>query len=119
MDRSDLMYYLAYIFLFILLGVWLLLWTLGAIGGFGEMLLIWLLSIGILMLAFGSVRTRESPQGSTMLIAAGMLLSIFMLIMLAVVSDIIGGWVGASVGIILFGMVGLILLFRGLRLESR
>jgi hypothetical protein len=111
MEKSDLLYYLAYILLFIFLGIWLLLWALDVVEKLGDTFLLWLLTAGVLMLVFGMVKTRDAPQGSIMLIASGAVLSVFTLILLAVLSDIIGGWVGASVGIIIIGIVALVILF--------
>jgi hypothetical protein len=114
MEKSDMMYYTAYILLLILLGVWLLVWAVGIIA-LDEMFLFWLFSAGLLMIVFGTVRTKEAPRGSTLLIGAGMLLSILMLMFLAIITDLIGGWVGAAIGIILIGIAGLIILLLSLR----
>jgi hypothetical protein len=114
MEKSDLMYYVAWITVFILLGLWIVIWALDAVD-LGEMVLLWLLCNGILMIVLGMVRTKEAPRGSNVLIASGMLVSILMLMALAVMSNVIGGWVGAGVGMILIGIVGLIILFRNLK----
>ena len=114
MERSDMMYYGAYITLFILLGIWIVIWALDMVT-FGEMFLLWLLCAGVLMIALGTIRTREAPRGSNVLLAAGMLLTIVMLMSLAIMSDIIGGWIGAGIGIILIGIVGLFILFRNMK----
>ncbi len=114
MEKSDLMYYTAYILLFILLGVWLLIWAIDMIR-LDEMFLLWLLSAGIMMIALGTVKTEEAPGGSTLLIGAGMLLSIFMLMFLAIMSNIIGGWVGAALGIIVIGIAGLVVLLMTIK----
>jgi hypothetical protein len=67
-----------------------------------------------LMIALGTIRTREAPKGSNVLLASGMLLSIVMLMSLAVMSDLLGGWIGAGIGMILIGVVGLFVLFRNM-----
>lgn len=113
MEKSDKMFYGAWITLFILLGVWIVIWALDMVD-FGEMFLLWLLCAGILMIALGAVKTREAPKGSNLLIASGMLLSIVMLMALAVMSNILGGWIGAGIGMILIGIVGLFVLFRNM-----
>ncbi|KYK29599.1 MAG: hypothetical protein AYK23_01675 [Candidatus Proteinoplasmatales archaeon SG8-5] len=114
MEKSDMMYYVAWITVFILLGLWIVIWALEVVN-LGEMFLMWLLSDGILMIVLGIIRTREAPRGSNVLLATGMLVSILMLMALAVMSDIVGGWVGAGIGMILIGVVGLIILFRNLK----
>jgi len=114
MEKSDVMFYSAYIILFILLGVWFLFWALDYVG-LGEMFLFWLLSAGVLMILLGTIRTREAPSGSTLLLGSGMLLSIVMLMFLAIATDMIGGWVGAAVGMILIGIVVFIILLLNMR----
>ncbi len=114
MEKSDVMFYSAYIILFILLGVWFLFWALDYVG-LGEMFLLWLLSAGVLMILLGTVRTREAPSGSTILLGGGMLLSIVMLMFLAIVTDIVGGWIGAAIGMILIGIVVFIILLLNMR----
>jgi hypothetical protein len=113
MERSDMMSYVAWITLFILLGLWIVIWALGAVD-LAEMLLLWLLCAGIMMIVLGFIRTREAPRGSNVLIASGMLLSIVMLMALAIMSNVIGGWIGAGIGMILIGVVGLIMLLRNM-----
>jgi hypothetical protein len=114
MEKSDVMYYVAWISVFMLLGIWIVIWALEAVD-LGEMFLLWLLCDGVLMIILGMVRTREAPRGSNVLIASGMLVSILMLMALAVLSEIIGGWVGAGVGIICIAIVGLIMVVRNLK----
>ena len=114
MEKSDMMYYSAYLILFILLGVWFLFWALGYVG-LGEMFLFWLLSAGVLMIILGTFRTKEAPHGSSLLIGSGMLLSIVMLLFLAITTDLIGGWVGAALGIILIGITGFVILLMSMK----
>ncbi len=100
MEKSDMMYYSAYLILFILLGVWFL---------------FWLLSAGVLMIILGTFRTKEAPHGSSLLIGSGMLLSIVMLLFLAITTNLIGGWVGAALGIILIGITGFVILLMSMK----
>jgi hypothetical protein len=115
MKRSDITYYVGYLSLFIMLGVWMLLLAMDILS-FGEAFLMWLLSAGILLVVIGAV--NRSRGASNMQLAAGLVLAVFVLIMLAVSSDILGGFVGAALGIILIGVIGLALLFRNIRLEA-
>jgi len=114
MEKSDMAYYGGYITVFIMAGVWLLAWSLEALS-FGDAFLLWLLSAGIILVAIGALGTSDFRRASSFQITAGLVLSIFVLIMLAVTSDIIGGFVGASIGIILIGIVGLLMLIRNTR----
>jgi hypothetical protein len=109
-----MIYYVAWILTFILLGVWILVWAMDYVN-FVEMVLVWLLSIGVLMIIFGTMRSEDAPRGSTVLIGAGMLLAIFMIVLLGVMTDLIGGFLGIGFGIILVGIAGLVLLFLSIR----
>lgn len=114
MQKSDMIYYVAWILTFILLGVWILVWAMDYVN-FVEMVMVWLLSIGVLMIIFGTMRSEDAPRGSTVLIGAGMLLAIFMIVLLGVMTDLIGGFLGIGFGIILVGIAGLVLLFLSIR----
>jgi hypothetical protein len=116
MKKTDIVYYVGYLTLFILFGVWMLLWALEAVH-FSEALLLWGLSAGIILVIIGG--SGISGRGaSNFQLGAGLGLSAFMLILLGVTGDAIGGIVGAAVGIIVIGIIGLVLLFRGIRKEA-
>ena len=114
MEKSDIIYYVAWILTFILLGVWILVWAMDKVD-FAEMVMVWLLSVGVLMIIFGTMRSEDAPRGSTVLIGAGMLLAIFMIVLLGVTTDLIGGVLGIGFGVILVGITGLVLLFLSIR----
>jgi hypothetical protein len=116
MKRNDIVYYVGYLTLFILFGVWMLLWALDAVL-FREAILLWGLSGGIILVIIGG--SGVSGRGaSNFQLGAGLGLTAFMLILLGVTSDVMGGIVGAAVGIIVIGIIGLLLLFRGIRKEA-
>ncbi|MBA3045607.1 MAG: hypothetical protein KKH41_04725 [Candidatus Thermoplasmatota archaeon] len=115
MKRRDLVYYVGWFTLLILLGVWMLLWALGTLK-FGEAILLWLLSASMLLVVIGGISGRR--PASNVQLGAGLVLCVFVLIMLGIVSDVLGGFVGAAVGIILIGIIGLLLLFRNIKLEA-
>jgi len=115
MKKNDFVYYAGWLTMLILMGVWMLLWAMGTVH-FGEAVLLWLLSGGILLIIIGSI--SGSWSSSSFQLGAGMVLSVFMLMMLAISSNIIGGIVGAALGIILIGIIGLVLLLRNIKLEE-
>jgi hypothetical protein len=117
MNKSDIAYYVSYIIVLLMAGIWLLAWALGAIP-LGEAFMFWLLSIGILLVVIGAIGTSASRGASSFQINTGLVLSIVVLIVLAVTSDILGGFVGAAIGIILIGLVGLLMLLRNIRQEA-
>ncbi|MFO7618272.1 MAG: hypothetical protein R6W91_01215 [Thermoplasmata archaeon] len=115
MRKNDIMYYVGWFTLLILLGVWMLVWALGA-ARMGEAFLLWLMSAGILLIIISFV---SGPRGiSSFLLGAGLALTVFTLILLGIASNILGGLVGTAVGIILIGIIGLALLFRNIRVEA-
>ncbi|MDO9537448.1 MAG: hypothetical protein Q7J68_03915 [Thermoplasmata archaeon] len=117
MNKSDMAYYLGYITLFIMLGVWMLLWAMKVIG-FGDAFLLWLLSAGVLLIIISASGAASTMGSANFLLGTGLLLSVFTLIMLALTSNAIGGLIGAAVGIILIGIIGLVLLYRKIRQEA-
>ncbi len=114
MEKSDIGYYISWIVILIMAGMWLLVWALDAMS-FAESFLFWLLSAGVLLVIIGAIGSSDSRRASTFQITTGLVLSIFVLIMLGVTSDIMGGLVGAAIGIILIGIVGLVRLRRNIR----
>ncbi len=106
MKKEDLMFYLAYIMLFILLGVWMLIWALTDLC-IGCAFVFWLLCAGVIMMVMGTIKTKRKPHGESTLIIGGMLLSIISLVILAFIFDIISVWVTVAIAIILIGIGGL------------
>jgi hypothetical protein len=116
MKKTNIVYYVGWMTLLILLGMWQLAWALDAVL-FREAAMLWLVSAGIILIIIGA--SGVSGRGaSNFQLGAGLSLTVFMLIMLGVTSDVLGGLVGASVGIILIGIIGLALLFRKIRTEA-
>jgi len=116
MKRNDIVYYAGWLTLFILFGVWMLVWALDAVR-LGEAFLLWLLSGGIILILIGG--SNVSGRGaSNFQLGGGMALSAFTLILLGLRGDIIGGAVGTAVGIIILGIIGLVLLLRKIKLEA-
>ena len=113
MEKSDIGYYVGWIVVLIMAGVWLLAWAMDAMS-FGEAFLFWLLSTGLLLVIMGAISSSDSRRASTFQITSGLVLSIFVLIMLSITGDMIGGFVGAAIGIILIGIVGLVMLLRNI-----
>ena len=115
MRKRDVVYYVGWFTLLILLGVWMLLWALGSLD-MSEAFLLWLMSAGILLVIIGLV--SGSRNASNFQLGAGLALTVFTLILLGIFSKVLGGLVGAAVGIILIGIIGLALLFRNIKLEA-
>lgn len=117
MEKSDIGYYVGWILMLIMAGVWLLAWAMDAMS-LGEAFLFWLLSAGILLVIIGAIGSSDSRRASTFQITAGLILSVVIFIMLGITSDILGGIVGVAIGIILIGIVGLLMLLRNIKLGA-
>ncbi len=116
MKKTEMVYYAGYLTLFILFGVWMLVWALGG-ARLGQAFLLWLLSAGIMLVIIGG--SNVSGRGaSNFQLGSGLVLSAFVLIMLGLSGNIIGGAIGAALGIIIIGIIGLVLLFRKVKLEA-
>jgi hypothetical protein len=115
MKKTDMAYYAGYLTLFIMFGVWMLVWAVGAMK-FGQAFLMWMLTGGIILVIIGG--SGVSRGASNFQLGGGMALSAFTLIMLGLTGNIIGGAVGAALGIIIIGLIGFILLFRKIRAEA-
>ncbi len=115
MRKKDIVYYVGWLTLLILLGVWMLIWALGALR-LGEAFLLWLMSAGIMLVIIGVL--SGAKRVSNIQIGSGLALMVFTMILLGIASDVLGGLVGASVGIILIGIIGLALLFRNIKVEA-
>lgn len=116
MKKSDIVYYVGYLALLILFGVWMLMWAVDAVR-FREAFMLWMLSAGIMLILIGAIGAGTKSASNAQL-GAGLLLSAFTLILLGLSSDIMGGLVGAAVGIILIGIIGLVLLLRKIKTEA-
>ena len=108
MKKENLLFYLAYIILFILAGVWLLLWAVDVLAGIADVIMIEILCAGIIMLIFGNARTRRKPKGDPTLVLGGLFTTIIMLILLALSRDAFGVWIAVSVAVIGVGIAGLV-----------
>lgn len=115
MKKADLIFYLAYIVLFILFGIWLLVWAIGLLPGFAEMFLFWLLSTGILLIILGCIKTKRKTRGMNLKVTSGLILSIITLVLLALMYDMLNVWIGVAVAVILIGFVSLGIFLSGVR----
>ncbi len=107
MKKEDLMFYLAYIILFILAGVWLLLWAVDVLTGIADVIMVWILSAGVMMLVFGNIKTRRKPKGDSTLVLGGLITTIVMLLLLALAHDMLEVWVMVGLAVIMVGITGL------------
>lgn len=113
MEKSDVLYYIAWGSVIIMLGVFALLASLNVFQPI-QAFLFWVLTTGIIALLIGFVKTREAPKGSLHLIGFGLLL-----VILSASIMVVGGFglpFSAGLAIIVIfaglGIVGYALLSR-------
>lgn len=108
MKKEDLIYYIAWLTVFILFGAWIIV---AAVGLFPpvESILLWLVCVGMVMMVAGTVKTRRKPGGDSTSLFGGMLLTIVMLIVLAFKTDAVEGWAAAGLAVVLIGIAGLMM----------
>ena len=82
MEKSDIGYYIGWILILIMAGIWLLAWAMDAMS-LGEAFLFWLLSAGVMLVIIGAIGSSDSKRASTFQITSGLVLAIIVLIMLA------------------------------------
>ena len=116
MKKTDIVYYVGYLTLFIMFGVWMLVWALDALN-FRDAFLFWMLSAGMMLVIIGAIGA-SNRVGSNFQLGAGLMLSAFTLIILGVTSKAMVSLVGAALAIILIGIIGLILLLKNIKMEA-
>lgn len=101
---SDKLFSLAWGLIGVMVGVSILLWSVGVLSGAGAFM-VWLLSVGIITLGLGFVRTKEAPKGSFTLMAVGAFVVALASGILGVVFDLIPLYASISIIIIVFSLV--------------
>ena len=106
MKKEDLVFYLVWVSIFILFGVWIIVAAVGLLPP-AESFLLWIVNVGIIMMIAGMIKTRRKPQGDNTLLFGGMLFTIVTLIILALTTDVVNAWIAVGLAIIFIGIGGL------------
>lgn len=101
--KEDMLFYAGYGFVFIMLGLMILLFSIGFLDGwtaFG----VWLLSMSLVLIGLGSVRTGAAPQGSGMLVGTGLFFTIISIVILGIILEFLNPLTAFAVLILLLGL---------------
>lgn len=102
-DTEDVLFNIGYGFVVIVLGLMILLFSMGAIDG-GMAFGLWLLCTSMIMVGLGSVRTRTAPSGSTTLIGAGLFFAVISMAILGIILEVMNPITALAVIILLMGL---------------
>ena len=109
-DKSDKLFNLGWGLIGVMVGVSILLWAMDVVES-ASALMIWLLSVGIIALGLGFVRTDEAPNGSFTLLSTGAFVVAIACGISGAVLDLIP--LSASLGIIII-IVSLVIVLTGI-----
>ena len=110
-DKEDKLFYAGYGFVIIMLGLMILFYSMGALSGWTAFGL-WLLSMSLILVGLGSVRTEAAPYGSRTLIGSGLFFAVISIAILGIILELVSP-LTAFAGIIL--LMGLGVLVLGMR----
>ena len=102
--NSDKIFNLGWGLVGVMVGVSVLLWSIGIVSGAGAFM-VWLLSVGIITLGLGFVRTKEAREGSFTLMAFGAFVVALASGILGAVLDLISLSASIAIIIIVFSLV--------------
>lgn len=103
-NREDTVFYAGYGLVVIMLGLMVLLFSMGFLSGwhaFG----IWLLSTSLILLGLGSVRTEMAPHGSRMLMGSGLFFLVISIAILGIILELITPLTAIALLILVVGIV--------------
>jgi hypothetical protein len=106
--KEDTLFYAGYGFVIIMLGLMILFYSMGAIGGWTAFGL-WLLSMSLVLVGLGSVRTETAPSGSRTLIGFGLFFAVISMAILGIILELVSP-LAAFAGIILLMGIGILVL---------
>ncbi|UCE75400.1 MAG: hypothetical protein JSV56_06785 [Methanomassiliicoccales archaeon] len=102
-DKEDVLFYAGYGFVIVMLGLMILLFSVGFLGGW-EAFGIWLLSLSLILIGLGNVRTETAPHGSTTLIGGGLIFAIISIAVLGIITEIVTPLTAFALLILLCGI---------------
>lgn len=114
--KSDVIFVASYAVSFILLGIWLLVFALGYVSVV-EAFVLWLASIGLVLVLVGLVRTRLYPRGNAAAMGFGALLFTMGLMTYFVMGEELDLAVGIAIAFIVVGALILLIYLSRNKLE--
>jgi hypothetical protein len=102
-EQEDVLFYMGYGFVVIVLGLMILLFSMGAVEG-GMAFGLWLLCTSMIMIGLGSVRTKTAPSGSTTLIGSGLFFAVISMAILGIILQVVNPVSALAIIILLMGV---------------
>ena len=107
-EKEDMLFFAGYGLVFIMLGLVVLLYSMGLIDpalAFGF----WLLTVAMICIGLGAVRTETQPRGSNTLIGGGVFFAVISIGFLGIIMQIINPVTAIAILILVLG-VGVVVL---------
>ena len=117
MNRSDVVVVSSYAVTFMLLGVWMLAAAFGAVG-IVEAFVLWLASIGAVVLFMGLARAGESPRVALAPVAVGAFLVVLGLLAYFVLGDRLGIVAGFALLLIICSGLVIVIYITGYKMQK-
>jgi hypothetical protein len=102
-NKGDTVFFAGYGFVIIMLGVVIMLFSLGALDpvvAFG----LWLLTTGLILVGLGTVRTDEAPHGSRVMVGGGLFFAIIAIALMGIILEFIPPVTALALLILLAGI---------------
>ena len=102
-DKEDNLFYAGYGFVIIMLGLMVLLVSIDFLDGwiaFG----LWLLSLSLILVGLGNIRTDSAPRGSKALVGTGLFFTIISITVLGIILNLFSIFTAFALLILLFGL---------------
>lgn len=117
-NRSDVVVVSSYAVTFMLLGVWMLAAALGMVG-IVEAFVLWIASIGAVVVVLGLLRASESPRVALAPVAVGAFLVVLGLLAYFVLGDSLGIVAGFALLLIICSILVIVIYITGYSMENR
>ena len=103
-DKGDKLFYAGYGLVVVMLGLMVLLFSIGVVNGWSA-LGFWLLTISLILIGLGSVRTEAAPRGSKTLMGSGLFFAVVSIAILGIILEMINPLTAIALMILLVGIV--------------
>lgn len=102
-DKEDTLFYAGYGFIVIMLGLMLFLVSIEFMDGWTAFGL-WLLSLSMILIGLGNIRTDSAPRGSAALVGTGLFFTIISIMVLGIILDLFSIYTALALLVLLFGL---------------
>jgi hypothetical protein len=102
-DKEDTLFYAGYGFVVIMLGLMIMLVSINFVDpwtAFG----LWLLSLSMILIGLGNIRTDSAPKGSGVLIGTGLFFALISIVVLGIILQLFSPLTAFALLILVFGL---------------